>query len=179
MVVACLLILSQFSVAGNGPKLSKPTTPYKLSVTVAQLPNVDYAASVLALHTTSLAQRNNNPANLRWNGTYNVYPTLREGLTAMEWQIEQYQSGKSRHTSPTTTLAEYLKIYSPPTTGRYLSFMVEKLKVAPNTPIRDIPRDSLIKYHINMECHKLFKLLYVDRPLLEFNVNLTYEHANP
>jgi len=132
-----------------------------------EYPRVSYADSIISKNPTTIAQRHKNPANLvDFNtGKYKVFPTLKDGYNAMIRQIELYQSGRSIHTDTATTLSEYVKIYDPSSlSGKYLTFMVGKLGVGGDTKIRDIPRDSLVKYHINLEDRKLFKLMYGTKP---------------
>jgi len=90
----------------------------------------------------SLAQRNNNPGNLRESpyatdldvtehGSYCVFPDEEEGFKALYYQLDLY-------TKRGLTLAQMINVYAPAADNNapnsYLNFVVEKLGgVDPNT----------------------------------------------
>jgi hypothetical protein len=89
----------------------------------------------------SLAQRNNNPGNLRYVGQagavgqdangFAIFATPSDGQAALQTQIDL-------DTSRGLTLSQFISKYAPSSendTSSYLSFVSQQTGIAPNDPI--------------------------------------------
>ena len=91
----------------------------------------------------TIAQRNNNPGNLRWasnqvgqestvNGKYATFATPQDGWAALQNYIESNQS---------LSLRDFIYKYAPPTennTSGYLNWLVSQVGVGADTPISSL-----------------------------------------
>ena len=113
-----------------------------------------------SLESQSVAIRLKNPGNLKGKNGYRKFKTLKEGLEALEWQIERYQSGRSKtRIRPESDLEAFVATYAPDS-YLYSAQLSSWLRTPKNTQIKDIPRDSLVKYLVRKEDHRLYTLIY-------------------
>ena len=162
-----ILIISLFSCQMIGMQ-TLPIKPQKNAsrvITTEDLYRVaDSKIDTIQGPKNSLGWRNKNVGNLRSfkTGEYRQFPTLLDGYKALKRQVELYQSGESMHTDTTTNMQAYIAIYAPPSvgSGNYLRSMCKWLNVTPQTKIKNISSDSLIRYHVKMECVNLYQLIY-------------------
>lgn len=129
-----------------------------------------------------LANRNNNPGNLRFvgqpgatlgEGGFAKFATPRDGVVALMNDIEYKKSGKSSTgVTGDTTIADYVKKYAPPTennTRQYVLNMVNDLGVSPYDKLKDVPTQSLAYFHAKHEGYQGYQDL-IKKPTIKGTV---------
>jgi hypothetical protein len=93
----------------------------------------------------TLAQRNNNPGNIKdpATGKFKVFRTIDEGKQAWLDDFKLKATGGSRtRLQPTSTLAEYIATYAPASDNNdvqsYINSVVKQTGIDPNSTISDI-----------------------------------------
>jgi len=121
-----------------------------------------------------LGKKNNNPGNLEFanqegavpskmdNGRWAKFSTPEEGYNALVKDIEVKQTGKSSSSiKPDSSLAELIRVYAPKkdnnNTEQYIKNISEWIKVSPDTPIKDIPKEDLAKAIARQESNTKFE----------------------
>lgn len=107
----------------------------------------------------TLAQRNNNPGNLKYVGQKGAtkgdkgfarFNSYEEGMQAMINDLRAKQTGKSRTgLKPNSTLQDLIGVYAPASDNNnptsYANTVAQSLGVTPNTPIKDLDTANLAK----------------------------------
>ena len=91
----------------------------------------------------TLADRNNNPGNIRdSSGNFLKFNSPQEGYAALMNDLQLKKTGGSSHKlSPTSTLADFAKVYAPPNennSAQYTANLANHMGVRPDTPIKDL-----------------------------------------
>lgn len=107
----------------------------------------------------TLAQRNNNPGNLKYNGQkgatkgdkgFAKFNSYEEGMQALINDLQAKQSGKSRTgLKSSSSLQDLINVYAPASDNNnptsYANTVAQSLGVSPNTPIKDLDTQNLAK----------------------------------
>lgn len=138
----------------------------------------------MATQQPTLANRNNNPGNLIFLGQAGAtedissrtkdrpgfarFSTPRDGVVALMNDIELKKTGKSSTgITGDTTIADYISKYAPKTennTRQYVINMVNDLGVSPYDKIKDVPTQSLARFHAKHEGYQGYQDLIPNVP---------------
>lgn len=111
----------------------------------------------------SIAIRNNNPGNLKYDERFAKFNSIEEGYDALMYDLMLKVSGKSKFTDSTTTLSEFVHIYAPKhenDTKDYLYNLCIELNVKSDIKLSDINVNALGKAIIKLEDINLHNSLY-------------------
>lgn len=160
---------SSFSKPNNYNWICNPIVLNEVTVKGSMYPRFHYADSVInnsPVDRRSRAVRKKNPGNIidPKTGRDRIFASTEDGYNALIHQLELYISGESQWTNENTTLREYVKIYAEAAhySNIYLYHMCRRLNVTPNTKISTLNPHDLAKAHSEIECHKMYNLLYGD-----------------
>lgn len=138
LIAALTLLVSKLTLL---IKQSKPSRLSDWSKAIAKYEGFDIPGSV--------AQRNNNPGNLRWSPTqagtkdgFAFFNTPQEGWDALLFQLRIAVEGKSNFYTPEMTLLEFFQKYAPSSDNndptRYAAFVAKELGVELATKIMEL-----------------------------------------
>lgn len=108
----------------------------------------------------TLANRNNNPGNLRdeTTGQFRVFNSPQEGYAALLNDIQIKKNGQSKTSiQPTDTIADFAKVYAPQSendSAQYAANLANHLGTSPATQIKDVDTAKLAEAITNAEGYK-------------------------
>jgi len=116
-----------------------------------------------------LASRNNNPGNIRVEGSdteFVKFGSMQEGWDALLRQIDLYKTGKSKNTEGTETLMELMAIYAPKKDNNdpvsYANNLAKRLGINTDTLIKDINTNKLALAISEVESPQTYKSIIAD-----------------
>lgn len=117
------------------------------------------------LDNKSLAQRNNNPGNLKYFGSckFRVFSTMEEGYAALLYDLNLKITGRSFWTDSTTTIEEFINIYAPSfenDVDNYLKIFCAETGLKSTDLLKTQTAEHLVRGIIKLEDSVLYNQLY-------------------